>query len=139
MADQKNIKVFLGRNDEEAVYYAVLIELVSNFPDLESRISHLQSLGIPIRKTWEPLHMHPHFNPMKVPARGLPWQHPEYDGQMKGKIYSELDLSITNEFCPNKLLELYVHPPAGVSEITFAARNIELVLANNFNEVISSP
>ncbi len=91
LADQKNIKVLLGRHDEDAVYYAVLIELVGNYTDLESRISHLQSLGIPIRKTWGPLHMHPHFNPMKVPARGLPWQHPEYDGQMKGKIYSELE------------------------------------------------
>jgi perosamine synthetase len=128
LADQKNIKVLIGRHDEEAVYYAVLIELEGNFADLELRISNLQSLGIPIRKTWEPLHIHPHFNPMKVPGRGLPWQHLEYDGQMKGKNYSELDLPITNEFCPNKLLELYVHPPAGVSEITFAAKNIKLAL-----------
>ena len=128
LTDQKNIKVLLGRHDEDAVYYAVLIELVGNYTDLELRVSHLQSLGIPIRKTWEPLHIHPHFNPMKVPARGLPWYHPEYDGQMKEKTYSELDLPITNEFCPNKLLELYVHPPTGVSEITFAAKNIRLVL-----------
>ena len=124
----KSIKVVLGRKDEVAVYYAILIELVVNFSDLDARIAHLQSLGIPIRKTWGPLHIHPHFNPINVPARGLPWQHPEYFGQMKDKIYSNLNLPIVNEFCPNKLLELYVHPPTGVNEITFAAKNISSVL-----------
>lgn len=128
LSDNKSIKVVLGRRDEIAVYYAILIKLVVSFSDLDDRIAYLQRLGIPIRKTWEPLHIHPHFNPIRVPARGLPWLHPEYFGNMKGVTYSELNLPIVNEFCPNKLLELYVHPPTGFNEINFAAKNISLVL-----------
>ena len=127
LSGNKSIKVHLGRQDEVAVYYAILIEIIVTVSDLDARIAHLQSLGIPIRKTWEPLHTHPHFNPIKIPARGLPWNHPDYIGPMKNKIYSELNLPIVNEFCPNKLLELYVHPPTGVNEITFAAKNIGLI------------
>jgi perosamine synthetase len=126
--DQKDIKVLIGNDSEEVVYYAVLIMVVGNFSDLDARLSQLQKLGIPIRKTWQPLHVHPHFNPLQIPARGLPWQHSDYDGQMKGRAYSELNLPITNEYCPNKLLELYVNPPAGTKEIEFAAKNIGLIL-----------
>ncbi|MBV5302730.1 MAG: DegT/DnrJ/EryC1/StrS family aminotransferase [Chlorobium sp.] len=132
LSDQTNIKVLLGRKNEDPVFYAVLIEIIADYTNLDSRLSHLQSLGIPIRKTWEPLHTHPHFNPDSVPARGLPWQHPDYDGEMKGKMYSELDLPITNEFCPHKLLELYVYPPTGAKEVNYAVKNIKLVLGENF-------
>jgi dTDP-4-amino-4,6-dideoxygalactose transaminase len=128
LADQKILKVHLGRDDEQAVYYALLIEVVGQITDLDSRLQHLQNLGIPIRKTWEALHVHPHFNPdHKEPSRGLPWKHAEYDGQMKDKSYSQLNLPITKEYCPNKILELYVHPPTGIREITFASRNIKAI------------
>lgn len=130
LCNNKFLKVVLGRQNEEAVYYAILIELVDNFSDLDIRIARLQNLGIPIRKTWEPLHAHTHFNPINVPARGLPWKHPEYFGVMKDKVYSSLNLPVVNEFCPNKLIELYVHPPTGTSEIIFAARNIDLVFSS---------
>ena len=130
LIDQKNIKVHLGKENEITVYYAILIELTCTFIDLEARIKHLQSLGIPIRKTWTPLHQHPHFNPSIMPARGLPWKYPQYSGQMKDKVYSELDLPIVNEFCTNKLLEMYVHPPTGDAEINFAAKQISLAFCS---------
>jgi len=125
LADQRHLKVRLGRAGEEAVYYAVLIEIVGEITDLELRLSQLQSLGIPIKKTWDPLHTHTHFNPHKEPARGLPWRHPEYKGQMIGSTYAQLDLPMTKFFCPNRLLELYVHPPAGADQIIFAVKNIK--------------
>jgi perosamine synthetase len=128
LTNQKDIKVLIGNESNETVYYAVLIMVIGNFSDLDARISQLQNLGIPIRKTWAPLHVHPHFNPLDIPARGLPWQHSDYDGLMKGKVYSQLDLPVTNEYCPNKLLELYIHPPTGANEIAFAAKNIGLIL-----------
>ena len=128
LTDHKDIKVLIGNDSEEVVYYAVLILVIGNFSDLDARIFQLQKLGIPIRKTWAPLHVHPHFNPLEIPARGLPWQHNDYDGQMKGQVYSKLNLPIANDYCPNKLLELYINPPTGANEIAFAAKNIGLIL-----------
>ncbi len=81
-------------------------------------------MGIPITKTWLPLHIHPHFNPVKPPARGLPWMSQDYDGQMKNRKYSELILPVVNNYCPHKILELYVNPPVGEKEINFAADKI---------------
>jgi len=127
LAGQKNLKVLLGREDEDTVFYAVLIEVVGDINDLESRLAYLQSIGIPICKTWDPLHIHPHFNPRKVPARGLPWKHVDYSGLMRNTSYSRLNLPVTKKYCPNRLLEIYVHPPTGTKEISFAAKNIKLL------------
>ena len=49
---------------------------------------------------------------------------------MKDKVYSQLDLPIVNEFCTNKLLEMYVHPPTGDAEINYAAKQITLAFCS---------
>ena len=128
MVANNSIKVRLGKKNEKVVYYAILIELIDTFIDLDQRILELQSLGIPIRKTWEPLHKHPHFNPEIYPARGLPWKSLTYKGEMANLIYKELDLPNVNKYCPNKILELYVHPPTSNLEIEYAAININKFL-----------
>lgn len=129
LIDNKSIKIRLGNFNEKVVYYAILIELIDDFIDIDQRILELQNLGIPIRKTWEPLHKHPHFNSKVNPARGLPWKSSTYQGQMKGVIYKDLYLPIVNKYCPNKILELYVHPPTGKIEIEYAAININKFLS----------
>ena len=118
------VKVRLGRSDERVAFYAVLLELLSDIKDIDNILTQLQNAGIPIRKTWSPLHKHPHFNPATPPARGIPWMHQDYDGQMRNHKYSELILPVVNEYCPNKILELDIHPPAGDKEIKFASGKI---------------
>ena len=130
LEDTRQLRVHVARHDEYAVYYAVLIEIIEDVHNLDNRLTELQNLGIPIRKTWNPLHIHPHFNPIgNEPARGLPWKHPSYDGNQRGKKYSELDLPVTKRLCPDRVLELYVHPPTGYQEIKFAADNIKNIFA----------
>lgn len=123
-----DIKIVNPRDGEKAVYFAVLLKLRKKISNLDLKLQHLQSLGIPIRKTWPLLHVHSHFNPRQAPPRGLPWLAPGYDGSMAGRTYSEVSLPVASSLCPENVLELYVHPPAGKKEIDFAANAIKSIL-----------
>ena len=93
--------------------------------DFEDELTKLQNMGIPLGGTWTPLHLHPHFNPVKTPARGLPWNHPSYKGVMKNIHYKDLDLPVVNYYCPKRILELYVHPPCDRENISSFAEIIQ--------------
>ena len=108
--DEK-IKVKLSRRNEKGVYYAVLLEVLETWQHSDEEIDKLKNAGVPIRETWTPLHLHPHFNPHIKPARGLPWKNPNYKGSMKNVSYKDLDLPVANYYCPKRILEFYVHPP----------------------------
>lgn len=122
------INVRIERKNEVAVYYAVLLEINGEIENQKQRLTKLQKMGIPVRETWEPLHIHPHFNPAVKPARGAPWLEDNYNGEMKNKTYSNLFLPVVNQYCPSKILELDIHPPTGEKEIEFAAKSILKVL-----------
>jgi hypothetical protein len=118
------LSVRLGFCDETPAFYAVLLDVSDVVLDLDLKLETWVSLGIPIRKTWSPLHLHPHFNPSRPPARGLPWKSAEYDGLMKNRTYTGLSLPVANKHCPDKVLELYVNPPVSAREIAFAAGHL---------------
>ena len=105
------VKVRLPRKQEKGVYHAVLLDVLKTWTNSKDEILEFQQFGIPIRQTWTPLHRHPHFNPDEEPARGVPWNHPNYKGKMKNVSYKNLDLPIVDHHCPSRTLELYVHPP----------------------------
>jgi perosamine synthetase len=127
LANCRDLRVIKPRSDDIAVFYAVLLRVSDRVKreDLENRLARLQGLGIPVRKTWSLLHKHPHFNPSKKPARGLPWCDFGYNGQMEGRSYREICLPIAESLCPDSILELYVHPPAGQREMAFAIDKIK--------------
>tara|TARA_B100000315_G_C14561349_1_gene580736 strand:- start:1099 stop:2247 length:1149 start_codon:yes stop_codon:yes gene_type:complete len=120
-----HLKVRVCRKDEIGVYYAVLFEVTKKVEKLNIKISRLNKKGIPLIKTWKPLHKHPHFNPKFIPARGLPWKEEKYNGMMKNKKYKDLKLSNTDYYCPSRILELVVHPPVDKSLIELAAIEIK--------------
>jgi len=128
LSKSEKIKVRTVNKNEKGVYYSVLLELIAPIVDQDIKILKLNELGVPIRKTWTPLHLHPHFNQKKVPARGYPWLDSQYDGIMKNKKYSELNLPMVKHFCSGKILELEVYPPIGPLEIEFAAKAIQEIL-----------
>jgi perosamine synthetase len=120
------LEVVCVRENEEGVFYAVLIRVNTKIEHFNKKLLVLQGAGIPIRKTWEPLHLHPHFNPPnQSPARGVPWQDPRYNGIMKNKTFADLDLPIVEKYCPHRLLEFYVHPPTGLAELEVAAKMLK--------------
>ena len=125
LKDNEFLSVRVCGESEYCVYYAVLIELKKDIPDLENRLENLQDKGIPIRKTWSPLHKHSHFNPEVVmPSRGLPWRENSYNGLMKKVQYQDLTLKNVSKYCPSRIFEMYVHPPVGVDLIKFSAHEI---------------
>ena len=125
LKDNEFLKVRVGGESEYCVYYAVLIELVEHIPNLEQKLKNLQDMGIFIRKTWPPLHKHPHFNPgPHVPSRGMPWRADDYKGQMRKVDYKDQVLKNVTNLCPHKIFEVYVHPPVDSELIKVAANQI---------------
>jgi perosamine synthetase len=126
LANCRELRVLKPRNNEQAVFYAVLLRISDEVGgvDLDARLSRLQATGIPVRKTWALLHAHPHFNPVSKPARGTPWVDFGYDGQMSQCSYREVRLPMAESLCPDRIWELYVHPPAGERELRYAVSRL---------------
>lgn len=99
------------RPNVRAVYYAIAIDL--NISDEKSKIliERLLNADFPVRKMFSPLNRHPHFQSWPIPARGLPWLHPKYDGRAREVTYENLRLPVADEYCNGRIIELYVHPP----------------------------
>ena len=79
------IRIRHPRKHEVGVYYAVAIELEVSDDESTRLMDLLVVRGYQIRKVFPPLNRHPHFNPSRTPARGLPWQHPNYEGSIDRK------------------------------------------------------
>lgn len=110
VGEHSRIRIRHPRAHEVGVYYAVGIELDISDEESAELLSQLVARGYPIRTVFPPLNRHPHFNPIKPPPRGLPWNHPAYAGAMRGMSYKDLALPVAYEFCYGRVLELYTHP-----------------------------
>ena len=113
----------------QTVHYANIIKITDEGTksiDTEY-LEALEGSSLPIRRTWSPLHHHPNFNPSKNnrPARGLPWEFDSYDGKMRHTRYESLSLPVVEKLCPNKILEIYVHPPCAEREMQTAFKYLQ--------------
>ena len=113
----------------QTVHYANIIKITDEGTksiDTEY-LEALEGSSLPIRRTWSPLHHHPNFNPSKNnrPARGLPWEFDSYDGKMRHTRYESLSLPVVEKLCPNKILEIYVHPPCAEREMQTAFKHLQ--------------
>lgn len=109
-AQHQGARVRLTRESEIGVYYAIALEVNLNDEMSGMVLQKLTDLGVPMRKLFSPLNLHPHFSNNPYPARGLPWRQPDYNGHMKNMKYSELDFPVSYEYCNGRVLELYTHP-----------------------------
>lgn len=115
-------------NNSQAVYYGLLIDVgKQGTRDIDSRIVKANDLGVPIKRTWQPLNVHPHFNPTTPPARGLPWSHSGTDAESKSTPYSEYDLPIAYEYQQKRLLEIELHPLLTDFQVSKAAEVLSKV------------
>jgi perosamine synthetase len=118
------IRIRHPRKHEVGVYYAVAIELEVSDDESTRLMDLLVARGYPIRKVFPPLNRHPHFNPSRTPARGLPWQHPNYDGSMRNVSYKDLDFPISYKFCYGRVVELYTHPGITAEQLDLFAADV---------------
>ena len=111
------VKIRLCKNDELGVYYAVAIEL--NLPNSSSIqiLKDFVNLGVSIRKLFDPLYKHPHFQENHQETRGFPWKHPNYYGLVGKAPFREMNLPTTEHYCNGRILELYVHPGTTTSHL----------------------
>jgi len=118
------IRIRHPRKHEVGVYYAVAIELDVTNEDSTRIMAYLEQRGYPMRKAFPPLNRHPHFNPETPPARGLPWEHPSYTGNMRGISYRDLQLPVSYEFCYGRVVELYTHPGITATQLDLFAEDL---------------
>jgi len=111
----------LELNTSKPVYYKFLLKIKNPSKIMDKSIFEIQKKGIPllkIRKGWNLLHRHPHFNPRINLARGIPWKKPEYKGQMKNVIYKKLKFPKIEYIVDKQLLELDISPPVNKNLLT---------------------
>ena len=111
------LKVRLSRPNEKGVYYAIALEVEMSNSKATEVAEKVASFGIPLRKIWEPLNRHSHFNLPSRPARGNPWETQNYNGVMRQGNYASLDLPVTYEYCYGKILELTAHPGINAQQL----------------------
>lgn len=97
-----------------AVYhsYIVFLDTTLSPVDLNQFIALASKFSIPFRKTWAPLHRHPHFNPTQCPARGLPWLNPAYTSQIGQPIvhYVDQHFPVGDHLIDNSIAQIDIHP-----------------------------
>lgn len=108
--DAPGISPLIPHDSDGASYYAlalILSDAISSSA-VNEYLGLCEGAKIPVRKTWEPLSKHPHFNPITFPARGVPWNRtptPCNTTPYKDQIFTNSD-----KFLPHKILEIYFYP-----------------------------
>jgi perosamine synthetase len=87
--------------------YIFLLDHMRAPTDLDEFLYKALDLGIPLKKTWTPLHLHPHFNPKTIPSRGLPWQLVDYPDFVP---YSDQEYPVGDQLIFNSIMQLDIHP-----------------------------
>jgi perosamine synthetase len=126
LLNNNKLIVRLTSGNNYGVYYSTLIEIKSEIQNLDDRVQTINKLGIPLKKTWQPLHRHPHFNPTTPPARGVPWNH--LAKNIDWEEYQSQSYPITELYCQKRIYELDMHPYVSEENILFAANALNFLL-----------
>jgi dTDP-4-amino-4,6-dideoxygalactose transaminase len=99
-------KVIEPRSGVEAVFYSNLLDI--NLPSVkqDSILERCSRLGIPLKRTWQPLNLHPHFKRQNMINNVAPWDH--VDTFYEDPAMAQLPIS--KEFQEKRLFELDCHP-----------------------------
>lgn len=131
LTDECSLNPIIHRsNDSQAVYYGLLIDVgQQDLQTVDLKIGEANSLGVPIKRTWQPLNFHPHFNPSTVPARGLPWLNSEPTHENVLSSFRAEELPTAYEYQQERLLELELHPLLSGSQVRDAAAILSKVFS----------
>ncbi|MDG2243335.1 MAG: DegT/DnrJ/EryC1/StrS family aminotransferase [Rhodospirillaceae bacterium] len=123
LPDESVLKpVVYQSNKAKAVYYSLLIDTKPlGRDDVDVKIRRANETGIPVKRTWQPLNEHPHFNPYATPARGAPWLSPFNSSASVDTPYKDNQLPVSQDYQIERLLELELHPLISESQAAAAA------------------
>lgn len=88
--------------------YIIFLHLQHSQINLDFVVDQAKLKGIPLKKTWEPLHIHKHFNSDIAPARGLPWL--IASGASSGIAYKDQSFPCGDSLIAESILQIDVHP-----------------------------
>jgi len=93
-------------DDVKPVFYSNLILIDLPYQQQEGLLTSANSFGIPLKRTWQPLHKHPHFQRANMINNVAPWDN--IVNQFVEPSYLQLDNS--KKYQENLLFELECHP-----------------------------
>ena len=115
----------------ESVYYSLLLEFEpAAFPGVtrDGFVEAVRAEGVPLARSYAPVHRLPLFHADCPPARGCPWQWALYTApEHERPGYDDGCCPLAEDFCDNRLMELKIHPPVGANDIAQAAEAVRKV------------
>jgi dTDP-4-amino-4,6-dideoxygalactose transaminase len=120
--DNTLIRVIKPRLGVEAVFYSNLLDINISADRQINLIALAHQSGIPLKRTWQPLHKHPHFLRKNMPNNIAPWDCLKGDFEEPANKW----LPIAEEFQTKRLFELDCHPlvpPEVVAQAANVLRN----------------
>lgn len=106
------ITVVEPAKDVEAVFYSNLLVINLSREQQEDLLAAVESVGIPLKRTWQPLHRHPHFQRDNMINKRAPWDYVYKDFKEPGLNI----LPVAENLQVNALFEMDGNPfvPASV-------------------------
>jgi perosamine synthetase len=99
-------RVVEASEDVKPVFYSNLILIDLPYQQQEELLTSANLFGIPLKRTWQPLHKHPHFQRANMINNVAPWDN--IVNQFVEPSYLQLDNS--KKYQENLLFELECHP-----------------------------
>jgi dTDP-4-amino-4,6-dideoxygalactose transaminase len=114
-------------NDEvEAVYYSNLIDINLPIAVQNNILMRCNDLGVPLKRTWQPLHWHSHFRRENMPNQIAPW-----DGYYQKFTQPEhVKLPTAERYQTSRLFELDCHPLVSEEKVLNAAKIICTIVSD---------
>ena len=101
------------------VFYSCLLIIKLTREKQEALLKTANSLGIPLKRTWQPLHKHPHFQRINMINNIAPWDISERNYEP-----SSLRLVNSEKYQENLLFEIDCHPIVSESLVRQAAQTL---------------
>jgi len=133
LADVDGVTVRSPIPGAEGVYYSLAFDFDPGaFPGAarDGFVDAVAAEGVPLARSYKPVHRLRPFHPEAAAARGCPWQWPLYTAPANERpSFEDGCCPVAEDFSDNRLMELKIHPPVGEREVRDAAQAIRKVAA----------
>jgi hypothetical protein len=116
--------VIEAREHVDPVFYSNLLDIELPIEAQNQFVKLANAVGIPLKRTWQPLNRHPHFQRRNMPNLIAPWD-------FFNKKYIEPEqchLPVSDEFQRTRLFELDCHPLVSEETVAAAASRLKSIM-----------